>query len=718
MRCLGNSSNTLAPGRPTQQPPPDLTRGAASPPAVFVCGVIVAVFMAWGIGANDVANAFGTSVGAKALTLKQAVIVASFCEFGGAVLLGSGVTDTIKSGIAKVSAYQYAPELLMYGNLCALTGAGLWIALATFLEARSRARVAHAARRPRAARGALCMALPVSTTHSIVGAIVGFSLVAAGGDSVVWYQAPAGGSTNPFPTGFVSIVLAWFITPLMAMIVVLHAKNPFNRSLLLFPFYTFITIWIVTYFVNQKGVNSWMKSHNYGCDCPSTNRTCSYTACSCPPGADTGKAPSRNKDGDWVLTGCEIPDGTNAWISAVVASVCTLASIAGMRWADNEARERRVAARAAGKAEGGGKDSPPDAGSADGEAVAEAPAKPSRTPKLFQDMRKSRVWKAAMHGSNVDIHEVTLTDAKIKEMHGNAEVFDTKSELSFKYLQVCTACANSFAHGANDVANSIGPLAAIYAIWNCACTESKANVPIWMFVIGGAGLVVGLATYGYNIMRALGVKVCKLTNSRGYCAELTAAIIVIVSSRYGFPVSTTQARGRRARPGPRRPARARLRAPRSEQQVITGAIAGIGVLEALTARFRKQPHAGRRMNWLLLGIYAPNRPMVNSREDFNAAITSTNKGIANVLANGTISNTTADANVTAIAVARNCSASMLNGLVNTIDSAVLLGAYQNGTWCLGNATLAGVIANATPPTTYFMPPLPLSMLPNPYDNIA
>jgi solute carrier family 20 (sodium-dependent phosphate transporter) len=111
-------------------------------------------------------------------------------------------------------------------------------------------------------------------------------------------------------------------------------------------------------------------------------------------------------------------------------------------------------------------------------------------------------------------------------------------------------------------------------VLQCECANSKASVPIWMFVIGGVGLSVGLATYGYNIIRALGVRMTKLTNSRGYCAELTAAIIVIVASRYGFPVSTTQ--------------------------VITGAITGVGLLEVITAKIQGKPHAASRFNFLLL----------------------------------------------------------------------------------------------------------------------
>jgi solute carrier family 20 (sodium-dependent phosphate transporter) len=228
--------------------------------------------------------------------MKQAIVVASVCEFGGAVLLGSGVTDTIKSGIAKVSAYAYEPELLMYGMVCALLACGIWLALATFLE------------------------LPVSTTHSIVGAIIGMSLVAAGGDSIIWYSAPKPGS--PFPGGVVSIILAWFITPAMAAvvasllflftkIVVLKAPNPFRRSLLLFPLYTFITIWVITYFVIQKGVNGWMKPKTYSTTSPVT----APVQPSCPPAGSGGSYKNSTSGGNIKisLTGCQIADGENAW---------------------------------------------------------------------------------------------------------------------------------------------------------------------------------------------------------------------------------------------------------------------------------------------------------------------------------------------------------------------------------------------------------------------
>lgn len=329
-----------------------------------------------------------------------------------------------------------------------------------------------------------------------------------------------------------------------------------------------------------------MKSYNYGC----------------PPG---GSAPAANyataADGTVTVTGCTISDGTNAWISTVCAAACAVIATIGLRWvivlvnrdlaaleAEDAAEATVAKAVAADVAESGAtgtEEAKTVAAAAEHEIesnggvdshgkIAAEGEKPNRTPAMLQDMRRSKVWKALTYSSNVKIHDQIKQNRKLSEMHAEAEVFDRKTELSFKYLQVLTACSNSFAHGSNDVANAIGSMAAIYSIWQCTCAQSKAPVPIWMFVIGGVGLVIGLSTYGYKIMQALGVKMTKLTNSRGYCAELTAAIIVIISSRYGFPVSTTQ--------------------------VITGAITGIGLEEVISAKLRGDPRPANRFNWILL----------------------------------------------------------------------------------------------------------------------
>lgn len=529
---------------------------------IFVCATFVGIFVAYGIGANDVANAFGSSVGAKALTMKQAIVIAAFCEFGGAVLLGAGVTNTIRGGIADLEYYKAKPDLYMYGMLCAMLAAGLWILLATYLE------------------------LPVSTTHSIVGAVLGMSMIAAGADSVKWSKSK---DSFPFLEGVSVIVISWFTSPLLAGLggatlflftrhAVLRRKNSFTLSLWMLPLFGFLTVYVCTYYIIQKG----------------------------PKLAE------------------KVSDSKNAWISACFAAGAALfAAVVGIPAIkravnrDLEALEREEVIPDV-RTEGEAKAKDMESGSddvTDAEKPGIGAGHPERTPGPLHDMRKSRVFGALTKGANYDIHEVIETDTKVNTLHQNAEQFDRKTELSFKYLQVFTAMCNSFAHGSNDVANAIGPYAGIYAVWRCTCVSSKSEVPVWVLVVGGFGIVFGLATYGYKIMRVLGVKMVKLTNSRGYCVELAAAAVIIVGSRYGLPLSTTHC--------------------------MVGAVSGIGVVEAFSGRRPEgagaHTNSKQAFNWLLLlkfffgwvatlvvaaltsaaftaqGVYAPNRQDTDQR---------------------------------------------------------------------------------------------------------
>lgn len=485
---------------------------------------------------------------------------------------------------------------------------------------------------------------------------------------------------------------------------------------------------------------------------------------SCPAGATAPAKNYKTVNGEQQVTGCTIPDGTNAWISTVTATVVTILCLIALRWiaklverdvAVLEEQEAELAANhqktmevehavEAGLVHPAEGETPSYVSNKENGAVAKEPeslhetasvalpgttdptavpreqitatgdgapavnkgGRPHRTPRMMSDLRKSKMWKGLTYGSNYDIHESVADDKRIMEIHREAEIFDRKSEGTFRYLQVLTACANSFAHGSNDVANAIGSMAAVYSIWECQCVQSKSNVPIWMFVIGGLGIVMGLSTYGYKIMRALGVKMMKLSNARGYCAELTSAIIVIISSRYGFPVSTTQ--------------------------VITGAITGIGMQEVIAAWLRKEKTPAGRFNFLLLlkffagwvatlvvagvtaaafvaqGIYSPSKPVADWRQQFNAQFNATNYGMAQTLigAGNTTSPTPAQsqaflwgqqlANATKLTWQTN-NATMLN-------PTVVLETFQYGSWYIGNSTLAGVLSNA------YMPTMPLAGL--------
>ena len=353
--------------------------------ALWIAGFL-ALYMAWAIGANDVANAMGTSVGSGALTVGGAIIVAAVLEFAGAFLAGGHVTDTVRKGMLDLS--MMTREQLIYGMLGSLAAAGTLLVVATRFG------------------------LPISTTHSIVGAIVGFGAIAVGVDAVKWGK-------------IAQIVLSWVTSPLLAGVIaffifqitrikVLDRPDPVAQIRKLGPvffFFVFFIIGLVTLFKGLKPLKL-----------------------------------------DLNLTQSLIGSVTLGLIGAAIGAFFI----------------RRV-----------------DVGEDD--------------PKH----RFSRV------------------------------------ERIFVVLQILTACAIAFAHGSNDVANSIGPLAAISHAVQGMDLGSKAPVEPWMLAIGGIGIVIGLATWGYRVMETIGKKITELTPSRGFAAELAAATTIVVASRLGIPISTT-----------------------------------------------------------------------------------------------------------------------------------------------------------------------------------
>ncbi|MED5261587.1 MAG: inorganic phosphate transporter [Myxococcota bacterium] len=347
--------------------------------------------MAWGIGANDVANAMGTSVGSGALTLRGAIIVAAVLEFSGAFLAGGHVTDTVRKGMLDMEKVALSPELLVYGMLAALASAATLLLIAS-------------------SRG-----LPISTTHSIVGAIIGFGMVAFGVDAVAWgkvTQIILSWVTSPLLGG----VLAFFIFRLIRRLI-LNQENPTAQARTYGPWFFFVVFFIIGLVTLFKGL--------------------------------------KNLNLDFDL-------GT-----ALVLSIGL--GILGL--ALGSLFVRRVANRVA--AEG-------------------------------QDSRSTQ-----------------------------------SVERVFVVLQILTACAVAFAHGSNDVANSIGPLAAVVNSQEGVDLVRKSAVAPWMLALGGVGIVFGLATWGYRVMETIGRKITELTPSRGFAAELAAAMTIVLASRLGIPVSTT-----------------------------------------------------------------------------------------------------------------------------------------------------------------------------------
>jgi len=353
-------------------------------PLVVWIGGGLALYMAWSIGANDVANAMGTSVGSGALSIRQAVIVAGTLEFGGAFLAGGHVTDTVRKGILDVS--QLDPDLVVFGMLGALASA------ATLLL------------------GATRIGLPISTTHSIVGAIVGFGSVGLGIEAVNWakvVEIAASWVTSPLLGG----VVAFLVFNLVRMLI-LDRTDPVAAARRWGPYFygvVFFVIGLVTLF---KGL--------------------------------------KNLDLDYDLPQALLRSGGLAVLGFLLGTVL---------------------------------------------------------------LRRVRVREGERPLRNV--------------------------ERVFVVLQVLTACAVAFAHGSNDVANAIGPFAAIATVAAGATLEGKAPVATWMLMRGGMGIVVGLATWGYRVMETVGKKITELTPSRGFSAELAAALTIVLASRLGIPVSTT-----------------------------------------------------------------------------------------------------------------------------------------------------------------------------------
>ena len=427
------------------------------------------------IGANDVANAFATSVGSGALTIKHAVMLAGVFEFCGALFMGGHVVKTIRGSIANQNCFKDDPGLLMYGCLCVIFSVAIWLVVASFLE------------------------MPVSTTHSCVGGMIGMTMVARGSSCVVWSQST---DTFPFIKGVAAIVVSWLLSPIVSggfafvffvilRTLVMRSQNSYARARLAFPVLLACTLIINIFFIVYKGA----KFLNLA-DTPLS------TAFAAAFGVGCGA-------------------GLLSYFIAVPYILRTTDAL-------YEQRQLEKAERGTKKLE-----------------VEEIVRQPRELPKGVFGVPK-RVYYALVDHLTYSLEHkadsIVEEDPVVQAIHDNAEKFDEKTELSMRYLQILTACCDAFAHGANDVANSIGPFASMVVIFKTGKVSSKAEMgsdSYWILGLGAAGIVVGLALYGYKILHALGTKICKLTPSRGICIELGAACVIIMGSRLGWPLSTT-----------------------------------------------------------------------------------------------------------------------------------------------------------------------------------
>ena len=357
---------------------------------LMILAVIFGLFMTWGVGANDLANAMGTSVGAGAVTVKQAVAIAIVFEFAGAVLAGGNVTKTIRKGIIDPTDIIANPEILVYGMLAALLAAAVWLMIASV------------------------KGWPVSTTHSIVGALVGFALVGIGPSAINWLKIG-------------KIVASWVISPAiggtLAFLLVMSTRrlifdtdNPLKNAKRYAPAYIFLVGFVISLVTLFKGLK------HLNIDLSATQSF------------------------------------------AIAICIGLLTGFVG--------------------------------------------------------------W---------------LFVRKVKEdVEADREFHFASVEKVFTPMMLFTACSMAFAHGSNDVANGIGPLAAVISIVTSGGEVMQTSkMPSWILMVGGAGIVAGLITLGYRVMLTVGTKITELTPSRGFCAELAAASTVVLASRTGLPVSTT-----------------------------------------------------------------------------------------------------------------------------------------------------------------------------------
>lgn len=401
---------------------------------ILVAGAINSFFDACGIGSNDLANSFGTTYGSKVLTVFQIVVLASIFEFSGALLLGAPVTNTLAGSVSNVAYFKSQPYVLMYGMLSALAASTTWLYTATYLD------------------------LPVSTTHSIVGGIIGFSLVYKGADGVVWTKSLP---DFPYVTGVVPIVISWISSPIitgafsaiiykLVQYFIVKSKYSVYRSVYLLPPVVFATFFIESFFILSKGASARLT---------------------------------------WSTE-------TTSWVSICVATGASALSCGFI-----PLLKKRVG--------------------------------------LITDISGVIVPNKILDVSGA---MVSVTDVSVTDLSGSGAivVYDDRVEYSFRYLQIFTSICTSFAHGANDVSNAVGPLAAIWYIHQNGTASSKIEVPTWVLVIGATGIVVGLSTYGVKIMDVIGKKITYISPSRGFAAELATGLVVSFASRYGMPISSTQ----------------------------------------------------------------------------------------------------------------------------------------------------------------------------------
>lgn len=512
---------------------------------MVIVGFIIAFILSFAIGANDVANSFGTSVGAKVLTLRQACILGTIFEILGAVLIGYRVSDTIRKGIIDVSLYNNGSEdVLMAGNVAALTGSCVWLVIATMLS------------------------LPVSTTHSIVGATVGFSLVVHGEKGVHWIK-------------LASIFASWFISPLLSGIVsvltyllvhhlVLKKPKPLEPGLRLLPiFYAFTAaINLFSVFFEGSELLHFDKIPLYGVFIltfglalvvalvvrffviPWHRRTITEKIEKLQDRESTSSISGDVECGisrDKLIKSVKV-HGITGTMELVHSVKEYEVDATGSKFPLKESEESKTLLTE-GTDVNHIASSTPIKGCSN--SIEETPVQilttSFSTPKSADTSNEPLLDKSLEDKDDKDNSKnssmsssSTEQDYEQKRMVARESVKDKPEAAElFSFLQILTAIFGSFAHGGNDVSNSVGPLVAIWLIGTQGSAMQKAQTPIWILFYGGFGIALGLWVYGRKVIKTMGTDLAKITPSSGFCIEIGSALTVLVASNVGIPISST-----------------------------------------------------------------------------------------------------------------------------------------------------------------------------------
>lgn len=602
---------------------------------MLVVGFIIAFVLAFSVGANDVANSFGTAVGSGVVTLKQACILASIFETVGSVLLGAKVSETIRKGLIDVTMYNTSQELLMAGSISSMFGSAVWQLAASFLK------------------------LPISGTHCIVGATIGFSLVAKGQEGVKW-------------TELLRIVLSWFISPLLSGIMsallfflvrmfILRKADPVPNGLRALPVFYACTIGINLFSIMFTGapmlgfdkIPLWgIILISVGCSvicalvvwffiCPRMKKRIEREKKSSP--SESPLMDKKNMDQCHILKpepdvklpiDCGVAAETKVPIIDMVSVPSRAAEERTVTFKmgdldDVPEREKSQSMETNIDQPGNGAVQLPNGNHVQfnqtvsnqmtssghyqyhtvhkdsglykellhklhlakvGDCMGDSGEKPLRRNNSYTsytmaicgmpldsfrnkevEARLEEAEKLTWHGTDgkkrarmdsytsycnavADTHPDVATEEQ-EEGSAEEEAADRKSSNSsleewhdqdkpevshlFQFLQILTACFGSFAHGGNDVSNAIGPLVALWLVYETADVSSKASTPIWLLLYGGIGICTGLWVWGRRVIQTMGKDLTPITPSSGFSIELASALTVVIASNVGLPISTT-----------------------------------------------------------------------------------------------------------------------------------------------------------------------------------